>query len=525
TTTCLAPNEPAIQLRARPTQRVTSTSPDLGHDPMNGGCLGQPKSSFLAEQFRIHVRTWGCSHNNSDSEYMMGLLAQEGYVLTDQSDEADLCLFNSCTVKSPAEDHCRNAVERALSAGQKVVVAGCVPQGQRDGAFLQNVSLLGVQQLKRVGTVVEETLKGHRVTYLQGRSQYSEGYDLFMPKVRKNAQVEILAINSGCLNHCTYCKTKHARGQLRSFPPNLLVERARQTWTEGVTEIWLTSEDTGAYGRDLGTNIAALLRRLVRVIPSGCRLRLGMTNPPYILDQLPEIAEILRHPKVYSFLHLPIQAASDGVLRDMKRDYTQQDFRECVDFLRANVPHIHLATDIICGFPTETPEDFEETLDLCDFYRFPSLFINQFFPRPGTLAAKMQCVATKQEVKKRTKALHELFYSYSPLDDRLGQIHSVLITDVSHDKRFWVAHNLWYDQVLINKEQTNVEPGQLVWIRITNVTKFSVHGEPLTGRGVLAMLLLKKSSLNPLSIMAIVFTWLIVMLNFLLSLGVQLYLN
>lgn len=454
---------------------------------------------------------------------MMGLLAQEGYVLTDKAEQADLCLFNSCTVKSPAEDHCRNAVERALNAGQKVVVAGCVPQGQRDGAFLQNVSLLGVQQLKRVGTVVEETLKGHRVTYLQGRSNYSDGSDLFMPKVRKNAHVEILAINSGCLNHCTYCKTKHARGQLRSFPLDQLVERSRQSWAEGVAEIWLTSEDTGAYGRDLGTNIAALLRRLVRVIPSGCRLRVGMTNPPYILDQLPEMAEILNHPKVYSFLHLPIQAASDGVLRDMKRDYTQQDFRQCVDVLRAKVPQIHIATDVICGFPTETPEDFQETLDLCEFYRFPSLFINQFFPRPGTLAAKMQCVSSKQEVKKRTKALHELFYSYSPLDDRLGQVHSVLVTDVSHDKRFWVGHNIWYDQVLISKEHSHVAPGQLVWIFVTHATKFSVHGEPLTYIGILLMLLLKTPSLNPPTVIATFVTWVIVILNFFLSLGIQMF--
>lgn len=109
---------------------------------------------------------------------------------------------------------------------------------------------------------------------------------MLLPKIRKNPLIEIIPINTGCLNQCTYCKTKHARGELGSYPPEEIVARAIQSFQEGVCEIWLTSEDTGAYGRDIGTSLPELLRQLVRVIPDGCMLRLGMTNPPYILEHL-----------------------------------------------------------------------------------------------------------------------------------------------------------------------------------------------------------------------------------------------
>ena len=147
--------------------------------------------------------------------------------------------------------------------------------------------------------------------------------------------------------------------------------RAVQSFEEGVCEIWLTSEDTGAYGRDIGSSLPELLWKLVEVIPQGCRLRLGMTNPPYILDHLEEMSKILNHDRVYSFLHVPVQAGSDAVLLDMKREYTVAQFEEVVEYLRARVAGITIITDIIAGFPTETDDDFKETMDLVKKFRFP----------------------------------------------------------------------------------------------------------------------------------------------------------
>ena len=120
-----------------------------------------------------------------------------------------------------------------------------------------------------------------------------------------------------------------------------------------------------------------------------------MTNPPYILDHLEEMAEILNHDRVYSFLHVPVQAGSDAVLADMRREYTVAEFERVVQFLRQKVEGITIVTDIIAGFPTETEEDFQETLRLVEKFQFPSLFINQFFPRPGTPAARMKRVPTQ----------------------------------------------------------------------------------------------------------------------------------
>lgn len=131
---------------------------------------------------------------------------------------------------------------------------------------------------------------GHSVRLLGTKKDVDKkkagGASLLLPKIRKNPLIEIIPINTGCLNQCTYCKTKHARGELGSYPPEEIVARAVQSFQEGVCEIWLTSEDTGAYGRDIGTSLPELLRQLVQVIPEGCMLRLGMTNPPYILEHL-----------------------------------------------------------------------------------------------------------------------------------------------------------------------------------------------------------------------------------------------
>ncbi|KAI5637520.1 radical SAM superfamily domain-containing protein [Phthorimaea operculella] len=534
----------------------------------------------------IYVKTWGCAHNNSDSEYMAGLLAANGYKLTEEKFDAQLWLLNSCTVKSPAEDHFKNEIELGQSRGIHVVVAGCVPQGAPRAGYLQGLSVVGVQQIDRIVEIVEETLKGHTVR-LFGQKKTTDGRkaggaSLLLPKVRKNPLIEIIAINTGCLNQCTYCKTKHARGELASYPPEEIVERAIQAFKEGVCEIWLTSEDTaintgclnqctycktkhargelasyppeeiveraiqafkegvceiwltsedtaintgclnqctycktkhvrgelasyppeeiveraiqafkegvceiwltsedtGTYGRDIFTSLPELLWMLVEVIPEGCRLRLGMTNPPYILEHLEQVAQIMHHPRVYKFLHVPVQSGSDQVLSDMKREYTRADFERVVDFLKEKVPGMTIATDIICGFPTETDQDFQDTVTLCDKYRFPSLFINQFFPRPGTPAAKMQRVCSSQDVKKRTKLLSELFRSYEPYGHKVGETQQVLVTDVSHDKKYYVAHNEFYEQVLIPKEEKYM--GKMVTVKITSATKFSMMGQPIT---------------------------------------------
>uniref|UniRef100_A0A1Q3F360 tRNA-t(6)A37 methylthiotransferase n=1 Tax=Culex tarsalis TaxID=7177 RepID=A0A1Q3F360_CULTA len=432
---------------------------------------------------RIYMKTWGCAHNSSDSEYMAGQLASYGYNITTDKADANLWLLNSCTVKNPSEDTFRNEILAAEKLGKHVVLAGCVPQAAPKSEYMQGLSIVGVQQLDRVTEVVEETLKGHSVRLLQSKKVNGKkvaGPNLALPKVRKNPLIEIIPINSGCLNACTYCKTKFARADLVSYPVEEIIERATQVFQEGVCEIWLTSEDTGTYGRDIGSSLPELLWKLVQVIPDNCRLRLGMTNPPYILEHLDEMAKILAHPKVYSFLHVPVQSGSDTVLGDMKREYCRADFERICDFLKRKVPGITIATDIICGFPTETEADFEQTMSLCAKYEFPSLFINQFYPRPGTPAAKMQRIPPDQ-VKTRTKRLTDLFYGYEPYVKKytIGDRQTVLVTEISHDKKHYVGHNKFYEQILLPMDKPLL--GKLVEVRIVKITKFSMIAEIAQG--------------------------------------------
>ncbi|KAL2467598.1 Methylthiotransferase [Forsythia ovata] len=420
----------------------------------------------------IYMKTFGCSHNQSDSEYMAGQLSAFGYNFSDNPDEADLWLINTCTVKSPSQSAMETLIAKCRNGNKPLVVAGCVPQGSRDLKELEGVSVVGVQQIDRVVEVVEETLKGHEVRLLTRKTLPA----LDLPKVRKNKFVEILPINVGCLGACTYCKTKHARGHLGSYTVESLVGRVRNVIADGVREIWLSSEDTGAYGRDLGVNLPILLNALVAELPSdeSTMLRIGMTNPPYILEHLKEIAEVLRHPCVYSFLHVPVQSGSDTILSTMNREYTVGEFRTVVDTLTEMVPGMQIATDIICGFPGETDEDFEQTVNLIKEYKFAQVHISQFYPRPGTPAARMKKVPSTV-VKKRSRELTSVFESFTPYVGMEGKVERIWITEIATDGTHLVGHTKGYVQVLVVGPESML--GTSAIVKITSVGRWSVFGE------------------------------------------------
>ncbi|UIZ20614.1 hypothetical protein KXD40_000299 [Peronospora effusa] len=419
----------------------------------------------------IWIKTYGCSHNVSDSEYMQGVLASYGYRFTQDPDAAQLWLLNSCTVKDPSQAAFMHLVVKGRKQNKAVVVAGCVPQADRHLKGLEDVSIVGIQQVDRVVEVVEETLKGHTVRLLS-KNRLPE---LDLPKIRKNPMVEIIPLSTGCLGACTYCKTRHARGKLGSYTIEAIVSRAQAVINEGVTEIWLSSEDTGAYGIDIGTDLPTLLHKLLEVVPDGIMLRVGMTNPPYILDHLDAIAEVLKHDRVYSFLHVPVQSGSDDVLLAMNREYTRDDFRRVADKLLAKVPDLTLATDIICGFPTETEEDFDETMELVENYRFHIMNISQFYPRPGTPAAKMKRVPT-QVVKNRSRKLTKLFETFEPYTHLVNTTQKVWVnTEVSDDKKHTVAHTKNYTKVLLPRDDSLI--GCTAKVRVLTAARFHITGE------------------------------------------------
>uniref|UniRef100_M4BZB9 Threonylcarbamoyladenosine tRNA methylthiotransferase n=1 Tax=Hyaloperonospora arabidopsidis (strain Emoy2) TaxID=559515 RepID=M4BZB9_HYAAE len=452
-----------------PLFHTTATGSTSSSSNSDAGVKEEP-SSVPGTQL-IWVKTYGCSHNVSDSEYMQGVLSSYGYRFTQDPDAAQLWLLNSCTVKDPSQAAFMHLAVKGRKQNKAVVVAGCVPQADRQLKVLEDVSIVGIQQVDRVVEVVEETLKGHTVRLLS-KNRLPQ---LDLPKIRKNPMVEIIPLSTGCLGACTYCKTRHARGKLGSYTVEAIVSRAQSVIKEGVTEIWLSSEDTGAYGIDLGTDLPTLLRKLLEVVPDGVMLRVGMTNPPYILDHLDAIAEVLQHDRVYSFLHVPVQSGSDDVLLAMNREYTAGEFRRVADELLAKVPDLTLATDIICGFPTETEEHFDETMELVEKYRFHIMNISQFYPRPGTPAAKMKRVPT-QVVKNRSRKLTKLFETFEPYTHLVNTTQKVWVnTEVSDDMKYTVAHTRNYTKVLLPRDDALI--GCAAEVRVLTAARFHITGE------------------------------------------------
>lgn len=369
---------------------------------------------------KFFIKTYGCAHNQADSEFMAGQLVAAGFMMTDSVLKADVIIINTCTVKDPSEKKFFYELERIK---KPVVVAGCVPQADKQNPLLQSYSLLGVKHIDKIVEVVKETLDGNVVHLLK----QSKNPHLNLPRIRKNDVIEIIPISNGCLGYCTFCKTKFARGNLVSFSQEEIVKQAWFALTEGVKEIWLTSEDTGAYGVDIGTSLPSLLREIL-TIPKDFRLRIGMINPEHVLRLFDELVEVMSDKRVFKFLHIPVQSGSDKVLKSMKRSYTVAQFRKIVSDLKERVPDITISTDIICGFPLESDEDFELTLDLVKEFRFPILNFSKFYPRGGTNAAKMKLLPTAI-VKARSLQLSELNSSF--VDNSLiGKTVEVLVDGV-----------------------------------------------------------------------------------------------
>ncbi|CDR96821.1 CDK5 regulatory subunit-associated protein [Babesia bigemina] len=427
--------------------------------------------SALPGRQRVYFKSFGCAHNMSDAEYMKGLLSEYGYTICDTVDSANVAVINSCTVKGPSQDAMTTEIVRARKLGIPVVVGGCVSQADRSLGVFQDpgVSLLGVQQIEEIVGVVEQALHNRKVTLLDRKALPS----LNLPKIRQNKLIEIIPLSTGCLGACTFCKTKQARGVLGSYSLEAILDRVESVVAEGIQQIWLTSEDTGAYGIDLGTDIVTLLRGITALLPPNVMLRLGMSNPPYIKRHIAGIVEILRHPNVFEFLHLPVQSGSDRVLDLMNREYHIEDFEYLVDCVRKELPECTIATDIICGFPTETDEDHRQTLDLIDRLKLPVVNISQFYPRPGTPAAKMKPHGNKVK-KTRTREVTQLFMSYERNSVYVGRTLSVWFSDVDNQRGHTVGHTKTYVKVVVPLDPDLV--GRKALVTIEESSKWHLKG-------------------------------------------------
>ena len=252
------------------------------------------------------------------------------------------------------------------------------------------------------------------------------------------------------MSNCSFCATKLARGNLFSFRPHSIREHIKKAIASGAKEIWLTSQDISAYGRDIGTNLTELLESIVK-IEGEFLIRVGMMNPLHFKKfELNSLIEVFKNPKIFKFLHLCVQSGSNKVLKIMRRGYSVEDFVYYVEKFREEIIDLTLATDIIVGHPGEEEEDFEDTIDLIKEVKPDIVNLSKFSPRPGTLAYKMRQI-DKKIINERSKKLHELIQKISLEKNKkwLGWKGKVLI-DEKFDKGFQ-GRNLSYKPIIIKE--------------------------------------------------------------------------
>ncbi|MBW2993740.1 tRNA (N(6)-L-threonylcarbamoyladenosine(37)-C(2))-methylthiotransferase [Candidatus Woesearchaeota archaeon] len=307
---------------------------------------------------QVFIKTFGCALNKSDSEAMAGLLKKAEFDITENIDKADVIIVNTCTVKGPSEKNFFNCLKDIKKLGKPIVVAGCIPQ--TDPEKVRGYNLIGTYEVSRIAEVVEEAVNDNVVELVA--EKHSQRLNL--PKSRSNNIIEIIPICAGCMGEpCSYCKVKSARGNLFSYYKNEIIKQAENAVKDGVLEIWITSQDTGCYGKDIDSSLPELLRELVK-LEGDFKIRLGMANPNHILEFLDELIEIYKSDRMFKFLHVPVQSGSDRILKLMKRKYTADDFKKIISRFRKEIPGITISTDVILGFPSEAEEDYDKTRDL-----------------------------------------------------------------------------------------------------------------------------------------------------------------
>ncbi|RLI95151.1 MAG: hypothetical protein DRO90_00820 [Candidatus Altiarchaeales archaeon] len=414
----------------------------------------------------IEIETYGCAMNRADSEAMRGLLEREGFNI---GKNGDILIVNTCTVKTPTERKIIKRLKKLEESGRRVIVTGCLPAAYPEiSNEFKRFSFLGMN-IQDIVKAVKSIENGKRfVKISDGKCR------LEMPRVRENPVVEIIPISHGCLGNCTYCITKEARGKLNSYPIDLILERAESAIAEGVREIWLTSQDTGAYGIDKGIRLPDLLGEISK-IEGKFKIRIGMMNPNHALEILDELINAYRSDKIYKFLHIPVQSGNDRILRKMNRKYSVDDFRKIVLEFRENFPRITIATDVIAGFPGETEGEFRDTLKLINELKPDIVNISRFWPRPRTEAERMRTFPSRI-TKDRSRILTRLFRKIGLEKNKewMGWRGEALVSESKKDGSF-CARNFSYKPIIIRSE--NDLMGKFVNVKIREVTYFDLRGE------------------------------------------------
>jgi len=339
--------------------------------------------------------TFGCQMNKLDSEVVAGRLFEAGYVPAEAIRDADVVLINTCSVRQHAEDKVWSLLgtlrrRKAKNPDLIIGVIGCMAQRERDAilARMPHVDVVcGPMELARLPEILASL--GEKREHVLA---VAECGPVRLPRIvrrRPNRYQAYVAVMRGCNNFCSYCIVPYVRGREHSRPPDEIVDEVRRLAADGCKEVTLLGQNVNSYGRTLGdgTTLAALLR-LLEPIEGLERLRFVTSHPKDATDDLfRAVAEL---PTACPHLHMPAQAGSNRVLRDMNRRYTREYYLERIARLRELLPDVELAGDFIVGFPGETEQEFEETVDLMRRVEYQNCFIFKYSPRPGTRAARMK---------------------------------------------------------------------------------------------------------------------------------------
>jgi tRNA-2-methylthio-N6-dimethylallyladenosine synthase len=361
---------------------------------------------------KIFIETYGCQMNSLDSDLILSRMQAGGYTPTDVREEADVILFNTCSVREHAEERALSnaGMVRKLKTQRPDLVVGlvgCMAQNRQDRLFQQlpHVQLIvGPRHMGAIPRLVEEirATGQRRIAVADFDDEFIDGADAVTSRASQ-AQAYVKAME-GCDLSCTFCIVPTTRGSETSRPPERIVEEVRRLAAEGTVEITLLGQTVNSYGKGLKPycDLGGLLHK-VSEIDGIRRIRFITSHPSFVRPSLIEAMRDL--PKVCKYLHIPVQSGSNRMLKAMRRGYTVERYQEICETLRAEVPGIEIASDFIVGFPGETAEDFDATVALMERIRFQNSFVFKYSPRPGTDAAALPDDVPEEEKKRRNEAL------------------------------------------------------------------------------------------------------------------------
>ncbi|MCT7964613.1 tRNA (N6-isopentenyl adenosine(37)-C2)-methylthiotransferase MiaB [Laspinema sp. D1] len=441
---------------------------------------------------RYHITTFGCQMNKADSERMAGILENMGFQFSEDPNQADLILYNTCSIRDNAEHKVysylgRQAKRKLQQPNLTLIVAGCVAQ-QEGEALLRRVPeldmVMGPQHANRLEDLLEQVFAGNQVVATEAVHIMED-----ITKPRRESQVTAwVNVIYGCNERCTYCIVPSVRGIEQSRTPEAIRAEMEELGRQGYKEVTLLGQNIDAYGRDLpgttpeGRNLHTLtdLLYFVHDVPGIERIRFATSHPRYFTERLIRACQEL--PKVCEHFHIPFQSGDNEVLKAMARGYTQEKYRRIIDMIRHYMPDASISADAIVGFPGETEEQFENTLKLLEEISFDMLNTAAYSPRPGTPAAVWENQLSEEVKSDRLQRLNHLVSIKAAERSQryLGRIEEVLVEEQNTKDPTQVMGRTRGNRLTFFTGDINQLKGQLVQVKITESRAFSLSGEVIS---------------------------------------------